>query len=129
MLVTLQKQEMNPCKYVGYSLDHPAVTYHYINLSNKSIIQSSDEKWLDKSWGQYYKIQTKDMVQEEVEIYEDNENEEIMPEEQEIQEQEISYEEPEEEVGPVESRTQSQIEQPISSRTRGRTDVVSFANI
>ena len=30
------------------------------------------------------------MVQEEVEIYEGNENEEIMPEEQEIQEQEIS---------------------------------------
>ena len=34
------------------------------------------------------------MVQEEMEIYEDNENQEAMPEKQEIQEQEISYEEP-----------------------------------
>ena len=45
------------------------------------------------------------MVQEEVELYEDNENQEAMPEEQEIQEQEISYEEPEEEEGPIASRT------------------------
>ena len=34
------------------------------------------------------------MVQEEIEIYEDHENQEAMPEEQEIQEQEITYEEP-----------------------------------
>ena len=69
------------------------------------------------------------MVQEEIEIYEENENQEIMPEEQEMQEQEISYEEPEEEEGPIASRTQSQVEQPISSRTRSQTGVVSFANI
>ena len=80
-------------------------------------------------WGQYYKIPTKDMVQAEIEIYEENENQEAMPEEQEIQAQEISYEEPEDEEGPIASRTQSQVEQPISSRTRSQTDVVSFANI
>ena len=91
--------------FVGYSLDHPADTYHLINLSTKRIIHSRDVKWLDKTWGQYYKIPTKDMVQEEIEIYEENENQEAIPEEQEIQEQEISYEEPEEEEGPIASRT------------------------
>ena len=40
------------------------------------------------------------MVQEEIEINEENENQEVMPEEQEI-----SYEEPEEEEGPIPSRT------------------------
>ena len=75
-------------------------------------------KWLDKTWGQSYKIPTKDMVQEEIEIYEDNENQEAMSEEHKIQEQEISYEEPEEEEGPIASRTQSQVEQPFSSRTK-----------
>ena len=45
------------------------------------------------------------MVQEEIEIYGENENQEAIPEEQEIQEQEISYEEPEEEEGPIASRT------------------------
>ena len=55
--------------------------------------------------GQYYKIPLKDMVQEEIEIYEENENQEVMPKEQEIQEQEISYEELEEEEGPIASRT------------------------
>ena len=115
--------------FVGYSLDHPADTYHFSNLSTKRIIHSRDVKWLDKKWGQYYKKPTKDMVQEEIEIYEDTENQETMPEEQEIQEQEISYEEPEEEEGPIASRTQRQVEQPISSRTRSQTDVVSFTNI
>ena len=86
-------------------------------------------KWLDTTWGQYYKIPAKDMVQEDIEIYEENENQEAVPEEQEIQEQEISYEEPGEEEGPIASRTQSQVEQPISSRTRSQTDVDSFANI
>ena len=62
-------------------------------------------KWLDKTWGQYYKISTRDMVQEEIKIYEENENQEAMPEEQDIQEQEISYEELEEEEGPIASRT------------------------
>ena len=52
-----------------------------------------------------------------------------MPEEPEIQEQEISYEEPEEEEGLIESRTKVKVEQPISSRTRSPTDVVSYANI
>ena len=51
-----------------------------------------------------------------------------MPEEQEMQEQEIGYGEPEEEEGLIASRTQSQVEQPISSRTRSQTDMVSFAN-
>ena len=55
--------------------------------------------------GQYYKISLKDMVQEEIEIYEENENHEVIPEEQVIQEQEISYEELEEEQGPIASRT------------------------
>ena len=91
--------------FVGYSLDHPTETYRFINLSTKRIIHSRDVKWLDKTWGQYYKIQTKDMVQEEIEFYEENENQETMPEEQEIQEQEISYEEPKEEEGPIASRT------------------------
>ena len=103
--------------------------YHFMNLSTKRIIHGRDVKWLDKTWGQYYKIPVKDMVQEEIEIYEENENQETMPEEQEIREQEISYEEPEEEEGPVASRTHSQDEQPVSSRTRSQTDVVSFANI
>ena len=115
--------------FVGYSQDHPADTYHFINLSTKRIIHSRDVKWLDKTWGQYYKIPTKDMVQEEIEIYEENENQDTIPEEQEIQQQEISYEEPEEEEGPIASRIQSQVGQPISSRTRSQTDVVSFANI
>ena len=100
-----------------------------MNLSTKRIIHSRDVKWLDKTWGQYNKILTKDVVQEEIEIYEENENQEVMPEEQEMQGQEISNEEPEEEEGPIASRTQSQVEQPISSRTRNQTDVVSFANI
>ena len=62
-------------------------------------------KWLDKTWGQYYKIPTKDMVQEEIEIYEDNENQEEVLEEQEMHEQDIRYAEPEEEEGPIASRT------------------------
>ena len=103
--------------FVGYSLDHPADTYYFINLCTKRIIHSRDVKWLDKTWDQYYKIPTKDVVQQEIEIYEDYENQEVMPEEQEMQEQEISYEEPEEEEGPIASRTQSQVEQLISSRT------------
>ena len=74
---------------VGYSLDHPADTYCFINLSTKRIIHSRDVKWLDKTLGQYYKVPTKDEVQEEIEIYEENENQEVMPEEQEMQEQEI----------------------------------------
>ena len=45
------------------------------------------------------------MIQEEIGIYEENENQQAIPEEQEIQEQEISYEEPEEEEGPIASRT------------------------
>ena len=52
--------------FVGYSLDHPTDTYHFISLSTRRIIHSRDVKWLDKTWGQYYKIPTKDMVQEEV---------------------------------------------------------------
>ena len=115
--------------FVAYSLDHPADTYCFINLSTKRIIHSRDVKWLDKAWGQYYRIPTKDMVQEEIEIHEDNENQEEMPEEQEMHEQDISYEEPEREEGPIASRTQSQVEQPISSRTRSQMDVASFANI
>ena len=43
-------------------------------------------KWLDKTWGHYYKIPTKDMVQEEIDIYEDNENQEEMLEGQEMHE-------------------------------------------
>ena len=85
--------------FVGYSLNHPADTYWLINLSTKRIIHSRDVIWLDKIWGQYYKIQTKDMVREEIEIYaynEDNENQEEMLEEQEMHEQDVSYEEPEE---------------------------------
>ena len=62
-------------------------------------------KWLDKTCSQYHKIQTKDVVQEEIEIYEENENEEVMTEEKEMQKHE-----PEEEKGPIESRTQSQVE-------------------
>ena len=57
--------------FVGYSLDHLANTYHFINLSTKRIIHSRDVKWLDKTWGQYYKVPTKDEVQEETEIYEE----------------------------------------------------------
>ena len=115
--------------FVGYSLDHPADTCHFINLSTERIIHSRDVKWLDKTWGQYCKVPTKDVVQEEIEIHKENENQEVMPEEQEMQEQEISYEEREEQEGPIESRTRSQVEQPVSSRTRSQTDVVSFANI
>ena len=63
--------------FVGYSLDHPADTYRFINLSTKRIIHSRDVKWLDKIWGQYYKVPTKDEVQEEIEIYEENENQEV----------------------------------------------------
>ena len=91
--------------FVGYSLDHPADTYCFINLSTKRIIHSRDVKWLDRTWGQYYKVPTKDEVQEEIESYEENENQEVMPEEQEMQEQEISFKEPEEEEGPIASRT------------------------
>ena len=74
--------------FVGYSLDHPADTYHFINFITKRIIRSRDVKWLDKTWGQYYKVllPTKDEVQEEIEIYEENENQEVIPEEQEMQE-------------------------------------------
>ena len=72
--------------FVGYSLNHPADTYCFINLSTKRVIHSRDVKWLDKTWGQYYKIPTKDMVQEEIEIYEENENQEEMLEEQEMHE-------------------------------------------
>ena len=86
--------------FVGYSLDHPTDTYCFINLSTKIIIHSTDVKCLDKTRGQHYKIPTKDMVQEEIEIYEENEHDDTIPEEQEIQEQEISYEE-----GPIASRT------------------------
>ena len=43
-------------------------------------------KLLDKTWGQYYKVPTMDEIQEEIEIYEENENQEVMPEEQEMQE-------------------------------------------
>ena len=116
--------------FMGYSLNHSADTYCFINLSTKRVIHSRDVKWLDKTWGQYYKIPTIDMVQEEIEIYEENENQEEMLEEQEMHEQDISYEEPEEEKGPIASRTRSQVEQPITSRTRSRTmDVASFADI
>ena len=116
--------------FVGYSLNHPVDTYCFINLSTKRVIHSRDVKWLDKTWGQYYKIPTKDMVQEEIEIYEENENQDEMPEEQEMHEQGISYEEPEEEEGPIASRTRSQVELSISSRTRSLTmDVASFADI
>ena len=70
------------------------------------------------------------MVQEEIEIYEENENQEEMQEEQEMHEQDISYEEPEEEEGPIASRTRSQIEQHTSSRPRRQAiDVVLFADI
>ena len=72
--------------FVGYSLDHPADIYHFINLSTERIIHSKDVKWLDKTWGQNYKVPTKDKGQEENEIYEENENQEVMPEEQEMQE-------------------------------------------
>ena len=37
--------------FVGYSLNHPADTYHFINLSTKRGIHSRDMKWLDKTWG------------------------------------------------------------------------------
>ena len=37
--------------FVGYSLDHPADTYHFSNLSTKRIIHSRDVKWLDKKMG------------------------------------------------------------------------------
>ena len=87
--------------FVGYSLDHPSDSYCLINLSTKRIIHSRDIIWLDKTWGHYYKIPTKYMVQEEIEIYEDNENQEPMPEEQEIQEQQISCEESEQEEGSI----------------------------
>ena len=102
--------------FVGYSLNHPRDTYRFINLSTKRIIHSRDVKWLDKTWGQYYIIPTKDMVQEGIEIYDENENQEEMLEEQEMLEEDISYEKPEEEA--------------ISSRTRSQTmDVASFADI
>ena len=42
--------------FVGYSLDHPGDTYCFINLSTERIIHSRDVKWLDKTWGQYYKM-------------------------------------------------------------------------
>ena len=48
--------------FLGYSLDHPADTYQFINLSTKRIIHSRDVKWLDKTWGQNYKVPTKDEV-------------------------------------------------------------------
>ena len=64
-----------------------------------------------------------------IDINEVNENQGVMPEEQEMQKREFSFEEPEEEEGPIASRTYSQVEQPISSRTRSQTDMVSFANI
>ena len=48
--------------FVEYRLNHPADTYWLINISTKRIIHSRDVIWLDKIWGQYYKIQTKDMV-------------------------------------------------------------------
>ena len=60
-------------------------------MSTKRVIDSRDVKRLDKTWGQYYKIPTKDMVQEEIEIHEGNEDQEEVPEEQEIHEQDISY--------------------------------------
>ena len=66
--------------FVGYSLDHPTDSYHFIYLSTKRIIHGRDVKWLDKTWGQYYNIPTQDIVQEEIEIYEDNENQEAMSE-------------------------------------------------
>ena len=70
------------------------------------------------------------MVQEEIEIYKENENQEEIQEAQEMDEQNIGYEEPEEEEGPIASRTRSQVEQPISSRTRSQTiDVASFEEI
>ena len=50
--------------FAGYSLERPADTYCFINFSTKRIIYRRDVKWLDKTWGQYYKIQTKDVVQE-----------------------------------------------------------------
>ena len=62
-------------------------------------------KWLDETWGPYYKRPTKEMIQEEIKFYEENENHDTIPEEQEIQEQEIRYEEPEEKEGPIKSRT------------------------
>ena len=49
--------------FMEYSLNHLADTYHFINLSTKRVIHSRDVKWLDKTWVQYYKIPTKDMVQ------------------------------------------------------------------
>ena len=115
--------------FVGYSLNHPTNTYRFINLSTKRIIHSRDVKWLDETWGQYYKIPTKDMVQEEIEFYEENKYQEEILEEKGMHEQDISYEEPEEEEGPIASRTRSQVEQPISSRTRSQTDGASFADI
>ena len=51
--------------FVGFSQDHPAEIYHFINLSTKRIIHSRDVKRLDKTWGQYYKVPTKYEVQEE----------------------------------------------------------------
>ena len=45
---------------VGYSLNHPTDIYCFINLSTKKVIHSRDVKWLDKTWGQYYKILAKD---------------------------------------------------------------------
>ena len=54
--------------FVGYSLNHPADTCCFINLSTKRVIHNRDVKLLDKTSGQYYKIPTKDMVQEEIEI-------------------------------------------------------------
>ena len=59
--------------FVGCSLDHPADTGRFINLRTKRIIHSRDVKWLDKTWSNYYKIPTKNVVQKEIEIYEENE--------------------------------------------------------
>ena len=92
---------------VKYSLNHLADTYHFINLSTKRVFRIRDVKWLDKTWGQYYNIPTKDMVQLELVINEENENQEEIQEEQEMHEQDISYEEPEEEEGPIAPRTRS----------------------
>ena len=46
--------------FVGYSLNHPGDTYCFINLKTKRVFHNRNVKWLDKTWGQYYKIPTKD---------------------------------------------------------------------
>ena len=61
-----------------------------------------------QTWGQFYKIPIKDMVQEEIKIHEENEDQEEVPEEQEMHKEDISYEETDEEEGPIASRTRSQ---------------------